>query len=322
MSNYTKTTNFATKDTLASGNPLKTIKGTEFNVEFDAIAVASATKANLAAPTFTGVVSAVTASSGTDTTQVATTAFVATAVGNVDLSGLLPKAGGAMTGAITTNSTFDGRDVAADGVTADAALPKSGGAMTGAITTNSTFDGVDIATRDAVLTTTANVALEALPKAGGAMTGAITTNSTFDGRDVAADGATADAALPKAGGTLSGTVVAADNIIQRPVLKDYGETKVAMAANEVDLELGNVHTKTISGSQTLTFANPPASGTAGAFTLILTNGGSATVTWPSSVDWPVATAPTLTAAGIDILTFVTCDGGTTWYGVASGIGMA
>ena len=60
--------------------------------------------------------------------------------------------GAVFTGAITTNSTIDGRDVAADGVTADAALPKSGGAMTGAITTNSTFDGVDIATRDAVLT--------------------------------------------------------------------------------------------------------------------------------------------------------------------------
>ena len=55
-------------------------------------------------------------------------------------------AGATLTGAITTNSTFDGRDVAADGVTADAALPKSGGAMTGAITTNSTFDGRDVAT--------------------------------------------------------------------------------------------------------------------------------------------------------------------------------
>ena len=43
----------------------------------------------------------------------------------------LPKAGGALTGAVTTNSTFDGRDVAADGVTADAALPKAGGTMTG-----------------------------------------------------------------------------------------------------------------------------------------------------------------------------------------------
>jgi len=72
------------------------------------------------------------------------------------------------------------------------ALPLAGGAMTGAITTNSTFDGVDIATRDGVLTTTTNTANAALPKAGGAMTGAITTNSTFDGRDVSADGTKLD----------------------------------------------------------------------------------------------------------------------------------
>ena len=104
-----------------------------------------------------------------------------------------------MTGAITTNSTFDGVDIATrDGVltsttaTAAAALPKAGGAMTGAITTNSTFDGVDIATRDAVLTSTTTTANAALPKAGGAMTGAITTNSTFDGRDVATDGTKLD----------------------------------------------------------------------------------------------------------------------------------
>jgi hypothetical protein len=81
---------------------------------------------------------------------------------------------------------------AAQGTTADNALPKAGGAMTGAITTNSTFDGVDIATRDGVLTSTTTTANAALPKAGGAMTGAITTNSTFDGRDVATDGTKLD----------------------------------------------------------------------------------------------------------------------------------
>ena len=62
-------------------------------------------------------------------------AIVATvAVANAALS----RAGGAMTGAITTNSTFDGRDVAADGVTADAALPKAGGALSGDVTNTST----------------------------------------------------------------------------------------------------------------------------------------------------------------------------------------
>jgi len=46
MSNYTKATNFATKDALTTGNPLKTLSGTELDDEFNAISVASATKAN------------------------------------------------------------------------------------------------------------------------------------------------------------------------------------------------------------------------------------------------------------------------------------
>jgi hypothetical protein len=131
----------------------------------------------------------------------------------------------------------------------------------------------------------------------------------------------AAAALPKAGGTVTGLVNMSDQILQRTVLKDYGETKVAMAAHAVDLELGNVFTYTLSGGQTVTFTNPPASGTAGSFTMIVTNGGSATLTWPSSVDWAAATAPTLTASGVDVLTFTSIDGGTIWYGIAAGIGM-
>ena len=56
MSNYTKTTNFAAKDSLPSGDAGKIIQGTEFNVEFDDIATAIATKSDTASPTFTGTV--------------------------------------------------------------------------------------------------------------------------------------------------------------------------------------------------------------------------------------------------------------------------
>ena len=59
MSDYTKATNFATKDTLSSGNPAKIVKGTEINTEFDAIASAIASKANANAPVFTGTATAV-----------------------------------------------------------------------------------------------------------------------------------------------------------------------------------------------------------------------------------------------------------------------
>ena len=88
-------------------------------------------------------------------------------------------AAGALMDSEVTNlsevKAFDASDyaTAAQGTLATNALPKSGGAMTGAITTNSTFDGVDIATRDAILTSTTTTAGAALPKAGGTMTGAV-----------------------------------------------------------------------------------------------------------------------------------------------------
>ena len=56
MSNYTKSTNFATKDALSSGNPLKIVKGTEIDTEFNNIQTAIATKSDSASPTFTGTV--------------------------------------------------------------------------------------------------------------------------------------------------------------------------------------------------------------------------------------------------------------------------
>lgn len=80
MSDYTKATNFAVKDGYSTGNPSKVVKGTEIDNEFNAIANAVASKADIASPTFTGTPAAPTASSGTNTTQLATTAFVTGAV--------------------------------------------------------------------------------------------------------------------------------------------------------------------------------------------------------------------------------------------------
>jgi hypothetical protein len=80
MSNYVQSTNFATKDALTSGDPLKIVKGTEINTEFVNIAVAVATKADLASPTFTGTPLAPTASPATNNTQIATTAYIDAAI--------------------------------------------------------------------------------------------------------------------------------------------------------------------------------------------------------------------------------------------------
>ena len=84
MSDYTKATNFASKDSLSSGNPLKIVKGTEIDTEFNSIATAVATKADLNSPTFTGTPTlptgtvATTQTSTDSSTKLATTAFVQT----------------------------------------------------------------------------------------------------------------------------------------------------------------------------------------------------------------------------------------------------
>ena len=80
MADYSKTTNFASKDSLTSGNPLKIIKGTEIDDEFEALETAIATKADglNAVLTGTATVNAATITTGTVTTLTSTTANITT----------------------------------------------------------------------------------------------------------------------------------------------------------------------------------------------------------------------------------------------------
>ncbi len=71
MSNYTKSTDFAIKDSLSTGNPSKLVKGTEIDTEFNAIQSAVTSKSDKANPTFTGTITAVNVTvSGTFTATV------------------------------------------------------------------------------------------------------------------------------------------------------------------------------------------------------------------------------------------------------------
>ncbi len=100
----------------------------------------------------------------------------------------------------------------------------------------------------------------------------------------------------------------------------------AQSAASVSYQAGGTTTITLAGATGAYYATAATGGTAWAFsgaasagtisdfTLELTNGGSQTQTWPAAVKWDGGTAPTLTAAGLDILAFYTRDGGTTWRG--------
>lgn len=135
------------------------------------------------------------------------------------------------------------------------------------------------------------------------------------------------------GGTFSGAVsVTGDVDITGEFIADsYNETYAAVTstsnATTADCHAGNTFSHTLTENTTFTFSNPPASGTAYAMSIEIIQDASASgfsVTWPSSVDWPAATAPTLTATASakDVFVFTTRDGGTTWYGFTAGQALA
>jgi 6-phosphogluconolactonase (cycloisomerase 2 family) len=105
-------------------------------------------------------------------------------------------------------------------------------------------------------------------------------------------------------------------------------TSLTTYTTTFDCENANVFETVLEGNTTVVFSNPPAAGSATDSTayamslkVVQDSGASGyTVTWPASVDWPSATAPTLTATAnaVDQFVFYTYTGGTTWYGFTAG----
>ena len=100
-------------------------------------------------------------------------------------------------------------------------------------------------------------------------------------------------------------------------------TTVTSSSNAatINLQDGNLFEHDLTENVTYTFSNPAAAGRASSFVLkVIQDSSARTITWPGSVDWPAATAPTLTATnnGVDVFVFFTIDGGTTYYGFVAG----
>jgi len=131
----------------------------------------------------------------------------------------------------------------------------------------------------------------------------------------------------KVGSTYTGDVAITGELTVDSYNESYAAVTSTTNATTVSCEAGNTFTHVLTENTTFTFSAPPVTGTAYTFTLKVVQDASAsgfTLTWPTSVDWPAATAPTMTAtaSAVDVFVFYTHDGGTTWYGFVAGQGLA
>ena len=195
MSNYTKTVNFATKDNLSPGNPLKIVKGTEIDTEYNNIATAIATKTDNSAAAITGgaidgaAIGGTTPAAGAFTTLAAssTTTLAGALVGAVTQAAFNTVSttlnlGGAATavniGAATGTATVANTTLVAKAITASTTLAVTGAStLTGAVTASSTLAVTGAATLSSTLAVTGTSTLTGLVTATAGVTGPITSSN-------------------------------------------------------------------------------------------------------------------------------------------------
>jgi hypothetical protein len=222
--------------------------------------------APLASPALSGVPTAPTASPGTDTTQLATTAFVQAAVSGATIP-------------IATTTTLGGVIVPALGglsvngagalSIASATTSSVGGIIVGpGLSVSSGFVSANVQTVAGVSPVSGNV-----PLAVSNITGAApSANPVFTGRNQY----TADSFVVSNLGSISG-------------------------AQTLNLQSAAQFIATLTGNTTFAFSNPPASGANQVVLLRLINAGGKTINWPTGTLFAGGTPPTLTISGTDLL---------------------
>ena len=158
---------------------------------------------------------------------------------------------------------------------------------------------------------------------------------TFNSTSAHTGLATFSGGLTASGATFSGNVNLQDNVLSRVEFLDYFERYVDLGdftskgnTIPIDLSTGQVFRVrlTVTGASGLTVSNVPDNGNANAvgFTLLFVGDGTARVmTWNiggTAVTWAGGTAPTYTSTNnkTDVFSFLTRDGGTTWFGFVGG----
>ena len=246
---------------------------------------------------------------------------------NISLDGYRPELVNDLTPQLGGDLDVNGKDITGTVKLNGITYPSSDGGANHVITTDGSgtlsFQAVSALQGSGIL----NVVDDTTPELGGQLD-ALTNKIVNLGTPTAsADAATKAYVDANAGiSTSTANTFTAEQTFNAGLSVDgaYEQAAEAVSALDIDLSTGNYFTKSISTSSTITFSNPPASGTVGSFILQLTLTGTNTViTWPNgtggqgTVYWngdAGQNAPALIDARTHLFMFVTSDGGTTYRG--------
>lgn len=244
-----------------------------------------------------------------------------------------------VTGIDINSGTIDGVVIGGAAAAAGTFAALTGTTVAATTLNVSTGLAANLSTNGFDIVTTSNADLDLAPNGTGTVvirgnnnSGAVVLNCESNTHGVKIIGpahsaaATYTAKMPDALGiSNASSIVTADanNVVtfSGGITEDSVTITSSSAAATLNMREGTNFLHDLTENVTYTFSNPAASGNASAFTLkVIQDSTARAITWPSSVDWPAATAPTLTATdnGVDMFVFQTIDGGTTWYGFVAG----
>jgi len=244
-----------------------------------------------------------------------------------------------VTGIDINSGTIDGTVIGGAAAAAGTFAALTGTTVVATTLNVSTGLAANLSTNGFDIVTTSNADLDLAPNGTGTVvirgnnnSGAVVLNCENNSHGVKIIGpahsaaATYTAKMPNALGTSNASAIVtadANNVVafSGGITEDSVTITSSSAAATLNMREGTNFLHDLTENVTYTFSNPAASGNASAFTLkVIQDSTARAITWPSSVDWPAATAPTLTATdnGVDMFVFQTIDGGTTWYGFVAG----
>jgi len=120
--------------------------------------------------------------------------------------------------------------------------------------------------------------------------------------------------------TIVGNISSSGNIHVQTATEASIVSTIVSSAVSLNLNSASMFLIPLNSNVEVSFTNPPPSSRVCSFTVALSaDGTTRSVTWPTTVRWTAGTAPTITSASgkVDILSFLTNNGGISYYGFTS-----